>query len=74
MLLLYVDDMIITDDDLSGIQEHKDFLSQHFAMKDLGNLNYFMCLAITYYVDGFYQTQAKPNTPMIFCFELASLI
>ena len=28
LLLLYVDDMIITDDDLSDIQELKDFLSQ----------------------------------------------
>ena len=59
LLLLYVDDMIVTGDDLSGIQELKDFLSQQFEMKDLGHLSYFLGLEITHYTDGLYITQAK---------------
>ena len=59
LLLLYVDDMIITGDDLSGIQELKAFLSQQFEMKDLGHLSYFLDLEITHSTDGLYITQAK---------------
>ena len=59
LLLLYVDDMIITGDDLNGIQELKDFLSQQFEMKDLGHLSYFLGLEITHSTDGLYITQAK---------------
>ena len=53
LLLLHMDDMIITGDDLSGIQKLKDFLSQQFEMKDLGHLNYFLGLEITHSIDGF---------------------
>ena len=66
LLLLYVDDMIITGNDLSGIQELKDFLSQRFKMKDLGHLSYFLGLEITHSTDGFYIIQAK------YAFELLS--
>ena len=59
MLLLYVDDMIITSDDLSGNQELNDFLSQQFEMKDLGHSSYFLGLEITYSMEGLYITQAK---------------
>ena len=59
LLLLYVDDMIITGDDLSDIQELKDFLNQRFEMKDLGHLGYFLGLEITHSTDGIYITQAK---------------
>ena len=59
LLFLYVDDMIITGDDLSGIQELKDFLSQQFEMKDLGHLNYFLGLEIIHSTDELYLTQAK---------------
>ena len=54
LLLQYMDDMIITGDDLSDIQELKNFLSQQFEMKDLGHLNYFLGLEITHSTDGLY--------------------
>ena len=66
LLLLYVDDTIITGDDLSGIQELKDFLSQQFEMKDLRHLSYFLGLEITHSTNGLYITQAK------YAFELLS--
>ena len=59
LLLLYVDDMIIIGDDLSGIQELKDFLNQQFEMKGLGHLSYFLGLEITHSTDELYITQAK---------------
>ena len=59
LLLLYMDNMIIIGDDLSGIQEFKDFLSQQFEMKDLRHLNYFLDLEITPSTDDLYITQAK---------------
>ena len=59
LLLLYVNDMIIIGDDLSGIQELKDFLSQQFEMKDLKHLSYFLGFEITHSTDGLYITQAK---------------
>ena len=59
LLLLYVDDMIIIGDNLNGIQELKDFLSQQFEMKDLGHLSYFLDLEITHSTNGLYITQAK---------------
>ena len=68
LLLLYVDDMIITCDDLSGIQELKDFFSQQFEMKDLGHLSHFLGLEITHFTHRLYITQAK------YAFELLSRV
>jgi hypothetical protein len=51
--------MIIIGDDITGIQELKQFLSQHFEMKDLGPLSYFLGLEISYFSDGYCLTQAK---------------
>jgi hypothetical protein len=58
LLLLYVDDMIITGDDSIGILELKQFLSQHFEMKDLGPFSYFLGLEISS-SDVYYLTPAN---------------
>ena len=59
LILLYVDDMIITRDDSAGIRSLQHFLSQHFEMKDLGTLSYFLGLEVTSSSDGYYLSQAK---------------
>ncbi|GLT99976.1 hypothetical protein SLE2022_173770 [Rubroshorea leprosula] len=59
LLLLYVDDMIITGDDNAGVEELKQSLSQKFKMKDLGVLSYFLGLEVTSSDDGYLLSQAK---------------
>ena len=63
-LLLYVDDMIITGDDVQGI-DLKCFFGQHFEMKDLGPLSYFLGLKVSSSSDGYYLTQAKYTSDLI---------
>lgn len=38
LLLLYVDDMVTTEDDFDGIQNLKHHLSQHFDLKEVSSL------------------------------------
>ncbi|KAJ9563183.1 hypothetical protein OSB04_008343 [Centaurea solstitialis] len=59
LLLLYVDDMIITGSDSTGIASLKQSLSSAFEMKDLGKLHYFLGLEVLSDVSGTYLCQAK---------------
>ncbi|KAK3038945.1 hypothetical protein RJ639_027430 [Escallonia herrerae] len=59
LVLLYVDDMIITGSDLDGISTLKQDLNHHFEMKDLGTLSYFLGLEVSTASNGYYLSQAK---------------
>ena len=67
ILLLYVDDMIITSDDMQmqGIKDLKHFLGCQFEMKDLSPLNYFLGPEVSSSMDGYYLTQAKHTSDLI---------
>jgi hypothetical protein len=59
LLLLYVDNMIITGGDIVGIRNLQQFLSQQFEMKDLCSLSYFLGLEVSFDQNGDYLPQAK---------------
>ena len=57
--------MIITGDDMQGIQDLKHFLGLQFEMKDLGPLNYFLSLEVSSSAYDYYLTQAKYSSDLI---------
>jgi len=48
ILLLYVDDMIVTGDDIVILQCTETLLHQQFEMKNLRLLHYFLGIEVTY--------------------------
>ena len=59
LLLLYVDDMLITGDDPDHIDHVKTYLSKEFQMSDLGALSYFLGIEVLQTQNGIYLSQAK---------------
>lgn len=59
LLLLYVDDMIITGDDSQYIAFVKKRFSKQFLMSDMGPLRYFLGIEISSAPEGYYLSQEK---------------
>ncbi|XP_016647585.1 PREDICTED: uncharacterized mitochondrial protein AtMg00810-like [Prunus mume] len=58
-LLIYVDDILITGNDIDAINSLKSFLHTHFRIKDLGDLKYFLGIEVSRSKKGIYVSQRK---------------
>ncbi|XP_021992186.1 uncharacterized mitochondrial protein AtMg00810-like [Helianthus annuus] len=58
-LLVYVDDLILTGNHSQTILSFVTTLDKEFAIKDLGRLNYFLGLEVTYTSNGLFLNQSK---------------
>jgi len=67
LLLLYVDDMIITGDDSQFIDLVKMRLSDKFLMSDLGPLHHFLGLEVSSTPDSIYLSQEKYVQDLLSC-------
>ncbi|KAK3034239.1 hypothetical protein RJ639_032174 [Escallonia herrerae] len=70
LLLLYVDDILITGNDVEAIRELKQPLCQSFQMKDLGSLTYFFGLQVWHSSCGYTVNQRKYTMDLIKCANL----
>lgn len=58
-LIIYVDDMIITGDDIEEIEKLRNNLFKEFEMKDLGRLKYFLGIEVLRSKKGLFISQRK---------------
>ena len=59
ILIVYVDDNILTGDDLEELGQLKGFLAQEFEIKDLGQLQYFLGMEVARTKKGISISQKK---------------
>ena len=69
-LLLYVDDLVITDADLGEIDIVKSQLAASFDMKDLGDLHYFLSIEVIRSPKGILISQCHYVLSMLFKFGM----
>ena len=59
LLVVYLDDIIITGNDMEGISSFKSFLHGQFHTKDLGMLKYFLGVEVMRSKRGIFLSQRK---------------
>ncbi len=59
VIVIYVDDLIITGDSDADISDLKKLLKQKFEMKDLGKLRYFLGIEVIHSPKGIWLLQRQ---------------
>ncbi|PHT67728.1 hypothetical protein T459_27215 [Capsicum annuum] len=73
IIVVYIDDIIITGSDFSTITRLKEFLNAEFKIKDLGNLHYFLELEVFREDTRLIVTQRKFTLELLAEFDWAQL-
>ena len=59
ILIIYVDDMIVTGNDIDEMTKLKTYLASEFDIKDLGGLKYFLGIDVARSKQGIFLSQQK---------------
>ncbi|KAL9259759.1 Retrovirus-related Pol polyprotein from transposon RE1-like protein [Drosera capensis] len=73
ILLLYVDDIVVTDSSHTLLSSFISVLSSEFAMKDLGDIHYFLGIQVTRTSTGLFLSQEKYILDLLRRFGLHTL-
>ena len=73
ILVLYVDDLILTGSDPKFLTHVKSCLKQNFEMSDLGHLHYFIGLQVLQTKKGIFLSQSKYDCDLVLHMEYCKL-
>ncbi|GKC47186.1 ribonuclease H-like domain-containing protein [Tanacetum coccineum] len=65
LLVLYVDDIVLTASSKTLLQQIIALFHQEFSMTDLGSLNYFLCISVTRDSSGMFLSQQKYDVEIL---------